>query len=91
MKRSKNTNIKHRYPFKYRGSIFWFIVFLIIFFPIGIILGIKNGALIKDEKILYFSYRGSYGWLIFWAIIFFPISFILILINGVDVVEEPAA
>jgi hypothetical protein len=54
---------------------------------VGIILAIKNGKILKDNKFLALSYRGSYGWLIFWAIVFFPVAFVLLLINGIDVVE----
>ena len=84
----KITKIKHQYPFQYRGNIFLFIIFLILFLPVGIILGIKNGVFVKDGKYVALSYRGSYGWLIFWAILFFPLSFILLLIKGVDIVDE---
>lgn len=84
----KNKKVKHRYPFKYKGNIVLFILFLIIFFPVAIILAIKNGVILKDNKYFSLSYRGSYGWLIFWAIVFFPVAFILLLLKGVDVVEE---
>lgn len=87
MTRTKSKKVTHRYPFQYKGNIVLFILCIILFFPVGIILAIKNGAIEKDGKYLAFSYRGSYGWLIFWAIVFFPITFILLLINGVDVVE----
>ncbi len=88
MARTKNNNIKHRYPFQYKGNILLFILCIILFFPVGIILAIKNGGILKDKKYLALSYRGSYGWLIFWAILFFPIAFILLLFKGVDIVEE---
>ncbi len=80
--------VKHSYPFKYKGNVVLFILCIIIFFPVGIILAIKNGVIQRDNKYLALSYRGSYGWLIFWAILFFPLAFILLLIKGVDVVEE---
>jgi len=88
MARSKNKKVAHRYPFQYKGNIVLFILFLIIFFPVAIILAIKNGVILKNKKYFSLSYQGSYGWLIFWAIIFFPVAFILLLLKGVDVVEE---
>ncbi|OJW48511.1 MAG: hypothetical protein BGO67_04575 [Alphaproteobacteria bacterium 41-28] len=87
MARTKNKKVKHSYPFQYKGNIVLFIICLILFFPVGIILAIKNGVILKDKKYFSLSYRGSYGWLIFWAIIFFPVAFILLLIKGIDVVE----
>ena len=88
MTRKKNVTIKHSYPFRYKGNIVLFIISLIIFFPLGIILGIKNGVYLKGKKYFSFSYRGSFGWLIFWTIIFFPVALVLLLLNGVDVVKE---
>jgi hypothetical protein len=90
MTRKKNAVVKHRYPFQYKGNIVLFVIFLIIFPPIGIVLAIKNLAFLKGEKSFAFSYRGSYGWLIFWAIFFFPIAILLLLIKGIDVIEESA-
>lgn len=84
----KKPNIKKRYPLKYRGSIFWFIFFLIIFFPIAIVLFIKNSAILMENQYFRFNYDGSYGWLYFWAIFFFPIAIILVFLNGIDIVEE---
>lgn len=88
MTTKKKTNIKHRYPFQYRGNLFWLIFFLILFFPIAIVLIIKNAGIIKNKKYLALSYRGRYGWLIFWSIFFFPIAIILVILKGVDIVEE---
>lgn len=84
----KKPKVKNRYPFKYRGSLFWFIFFLILFFPIAMVLFVKNAAILKDSEYLSFSYHGSYGWLFFWSILFFPIAILLLFLNGVDVVEE---
>ena len=87
MKPLKNKEIKHLYPFQYKGNTVLFILLLIFFFPLGIILAIKNGVFLKKGKYFAFSYRGSFGWLIFWAILFFPLAFILIFVNGIDVIE----
>ncbi len=84
----KIEKITQRYPLKYRGSLFWFIFFLIIFFPIAIILFIKNATILKEDHYYSFNYNGAYGWLFFWVILFFPIAIILLFINGVDIIEE---
>jgi len=84
------SKIKKSYPLQYTGNIIIFIICLIIFFPVALILAIKNLRVLKGKKYQSLSYRGSYGWLIFWTILFFPIAIILLLINGLDVVEWKA-
>jgi hypothetical protein len=79
---------KESYPFKYTGNIVIFILCIIIFFPVALVLALKNLRVLKGKKYQFLSYHGSYGWLIFWTIIFFPIAIILLLINGVDLVES---
>jgi hypothetical protein len=80
--------IKKSYPLQYKGNIVIFIIFLLLFFPIALVLAMKNLSVLRGNKYESLSYKGSYGWLIFWTIIFFPIAIILFLINGVDVIEE---
>ena len=82
--------IKKSYPLQYTGNIIIFIICLIIFFPVALIIAIKNLRVLKGKKYKSLSYRGSYGWLIFWTILFFPIAIILLLINGIDMVEWKA-
>lgn len=72
---------------EYTGNLIILILCLLIFFPLALILLLKNLRVLKDDKYQSLAYRGSYGWLIFWTIVFFPIAIILLLINGVDVVE----
>ena len=88
MAAKKNVTVKKKYPLKYEGNLVIFILSLILFFPLAIVLAMKNGVFLKKNAYYSFSYHGSYGWLIFWTLIFFPIAIILVLINGVDVVEE---
>lgn len=88
MAQKKSVTVKHRYPIRYEGSLVIFVLCLLIFFPVAIVLAMKNGVFLKNDKYYAFSYNGSYGWLIFWTLIFFPIAIFLVLINGVDVVEE---
>ena len=82
--------LKKSYPLQYTGNIIIFILCLLIFFPIALILLLKNLRVLKENKYQSLAYRGSYGWLIFWTIFFFPIAIILLLVNGVDVVEWEA-
>lgn len=79
--------IKKSYPMEYTGNIIILILCFLLFFPIALILLLKNLRVMREGKYQSLSYRGSYGWLIFWTIVFFPIAIILLLVNGVDVVE----
>lgn len=85
MKTVKRT---YKLPFKYKKNLFWGLFFLIFWLPLGVILCIKNGCLIKENVSLYFQYRGSWGWVYFWSIVFFPIAIILLFFQGLDVMEE---
>lgn len=75
-------------PRWYSGNLFFLILFLIIWLPIGILLLMRNGSFAKGNSRYYLEYHGSWFWLFFWAILFFPISIILLLIKGVDLIEE---
>ena len=88
MAHKKTVTVKKQYPLKYEGSLVIFLLCLILFFPVAIVLAIKNGVFLKNNTYYSFSYHGSYGWLIFWTLILFPIAILLVLINGIDVVEE---
>ncbi|MBP9752654.1 MAG: hypothetical protein KBD31_02450 [Proteobacteria bacterium] len=72
----------------YRGSFFWLIVFFILFFPIGILLLMRNTVKRKDGKIYFLEYQRSWKWIFFWGIVFFPIAFFLFIFNGISFVEE---
>ena len=73
------------YPLKYLGNIVWPILFLILFFPLGILLLVLNTAVRKEGVYYSLHYHGSQGWLIFWTIIFFPVAIILGAVNGFDI------
>lgn len=76
------------YPLKYLGNVVWPILFLILFFPVGIVLILLNTA-VRNQGIFYsLKYRGSEGWLIFWSVVFFPIAIILGALNGFDVIAH---
>ena len=83
-----NEDIKIRYPFCYRGNVFWLIFFLIIFFPIGIVLLLLNLSVVRDQMCYGLKYNGSKFWLIFWTVLFFPIAIVLGALNGFDVTGE---
>tara|TARA_R110002124_G_scaffold161035_7_gene328316 strand:- start:2565 stop:2834 length:270 start_codon:yes stop_codon:yes gene_type:complete len=75
-----------KYPVKYHGNIFWLIVILILFLPVGILL-LASGIRPQINNEYYgLKYKGNLGWLIFWTIIFFPIAIILAFIKGVDII-----
>lgn len=81
-------DVRYSYPLSYKGNLFWLVLFLIIFPPLGLLLLLLNGC-IKKEGVCYFlEYRGDKFWLYFWTIIFFPIAIILGAIHGFDVVGE---
>jgi hypothetical protein len=81
---------KTAYSLQYTGNIIILILCFLLFFPLALILLLKNMQVLKGKTYLAFSYRGSYGWLIFWTIVFFPIAIILLFAKGVDLVEWKA-
>jgi hypothetical protein len=68
----------------YRGSIFWLIFWLIVFFPVAVILLVLNATFDLNEKSHYIEYDGSLFWLFFWTILFFPIALVLLIVNGIS-------
>lgn len=84
---AKTKKTKQSYPFVYTGNIIILVLCILIFFPVALVLALKNVRVLKGKTYQGYEYQGSYGWLIFWTIIFFPIAILLLLINGVDLVE----
>lgn len=80
-------NVIYRYPFKYIGNIVLLIAALLLWFPLGVVLLIKNLRIFTKHSIVGLFYHGEYAWLYFWAIVFFPIMIALVITNGVSVVE----
>lgn len=72
---------------KYDGSLLWLIFWMIIFFPIALILLFIKSSFRMNETTYQFKYDGNPFWLMFWVVFFFPITFILLLLNGVGVVK----
>ena len=79
------------YPLSYVGNVFFLILFSICWPPLGVLLGVKNGRVVKKTSTFRIHYRGSWGWLLIWSIFFFPIAIILVFVKGVDVLEEENA
>ena len=84
----KIVKTRFSYPLGYKGNLFFFVLFLIFWFPLGVGLALKNGQFVKNDSTFYLLYKGGNGWLFLWWIFFFPIAVLLMLIKGVDLIEE---
>lgn len=88
-KRRKVTRItKLSSPLQYRGNLFFLILFLIIWPPLGVLLLIRHACIAARDSKFYLVYLGSWGWLFFWGILFFPVAFLLLFVKGVDLIDE---
>lgn len=67
----------------YRGSLFWLIFWIIVFFPIALVLLFTAFSFDVNDKRYGVYYAGSRFWLCFWILVFFPIAFALIFVNGI--------
>jgi hypothetical protein len=66
----------------YRGSLFWLIFWIIIFFPVALVLFFTGADFVRNGVTHHLQYDGSRFWLCFWVIFFFPIAFLLFFLNG---------
>lgn len=73
---------EERYGIHYLGSKFWLIFWILIFFPIAIVLFATKARAMSHGSETRFEYKGSKFWLYFWALFFFPITFFLFFFNG---------
>ena len=73
---------------KYRGSFFWLIFWLIIFFPIAFVLLLTATSFEVNQTIYNLQYDGSRFWLGFWILVFFPVAFLLLFLNGLSITIE---
>jgi hypothetical protein len=87
-KRTVRRSTRVSSPLRYDGNLFYLILFLILWLPVGILLLIKNGRIITQRGGYICQYHGSWGWLFFWGVLFFPIAILLLLIKGTDIIEE---
>lgn len=71
-----------KYRFRYAGSKFWLIFWLILNLPVGATLALKNTKLASVGRTTKMDYSGSWGWVFFWAFFCFPIAGLLLLLNG---------
>lgn len=79
-----------RFKIQYRGSLFWLIFWLIIFFPIAFVLLLTSTTFEVNRTIYDLQYNGSRFWLGFWVLVFFPVAFLLLFLNGLSVtIEKP--
>ncbi|MBM3469034.1 MAG: hypothetical protein FJX71_06360 [Alphaproteobacteria bacterium] len=75
-------------PFHYRGNVFYLILFLILWLPVGVLLLIKNSAFVTGTAQYYISYHAQWNWLLFWGVVFFPVAIFLLIIKGISVIGE---
>lgn len=71
-----------RFRIKYAHSKFWLIFWLLVLFPIGLVLLLNHAELGSKERLFKIDYRGKRFWLYFWALVFFPVMILLFLFNG---------
>lgn len=79
---------KNRVKVHYRGSLFWLIFWVILFFPIALVLLFTSSSFDLNASTYNFEYDGSRFWLCFWVLVFFPIAFLLFFLNGISVSVE---
>ena len=70
------------FKLNYRGSLGWLIFWIIVFFPIALILLFTACSFSVNQTVYNLQYDGSRPWLCFWAFAFFPVAFVLLFING---------
>lgn len=76
------------FKLNYRGSIFWLIFWVIIFFPIAFVLLLTDSSFEIGTSIYHIKYDGSRFWLGFWVLVFFPVAFLLLFLNGMTLITE---
>lgn len=71
-----------RLKIDYRGSYFVLIFWIILFFPIALVLLFTGSNFDVNDTQYCLNYNGSRFWLAFWTLVFFPVAFILLFLNG---------
>ena len=77
----------HSFQVKYDGSYIILILWMLIYFPVSLVLLMTGGMLTLNNKAYKLKYGGSRLWLCFWVIVLFPIAFLLIFLNGFTIIE----
>jgi hypothetical protein len=80
--------VEKKVKVNYHGSIPWLIFWVLIFFPVALVLLATSGRFNLDGKFYHIKYDGSRGWLCFWVIVMFPVAILLLLLNGVALIAE---
>lgn len=75
----------HKVHLNYSGSKGWLIFWLIMVFPVGLVLLATAGEFEVNGNRYYLRYDGSRGWLCFWTVFCFPVTVILLLLNGMSI------
>ena len=73
---------KERFQLKYDRSKFWLILWLVVFFPIAIVLALSHLKIVSGSRTYQMEYDGARLWLYFWALIFCPVLILLFVLNG---------
>lgn len=71
---------------EYTGSWFFLIMWLILIFPIGIVLFFFKSTFHFPNKSISFRYHGSLFWLCL-SLFFLPLFLLLLMMNGVTKIE----
>ena len=77
-----------QFKLHYHGSLFWLIFWIIVFFPIALVLLLTDFSFDVNDKRYTVYYAGSRFWLGFWILVFFPIAFALLFVNGITMRVE---
>ncbi|PIS02731.1 MAG: hypothetical protein COT85_01490 [Chlamydiae bacterium CG10_big_fil_rev_8_21_14_0_10_42_34] len=75
------------YQLSYPFSKVWLILWLVFYFPIGLVLMTRVQYVTPKESVRW-DYQGSRFWLYFWAVLFFPIAILLFLFNNSLVITQ---
>ncbi len=79
--------MKKTFRFSYPHSKFWLIFWMILFFPIGLVL-LSRLELVSTNQTTKWVYDGARFWLYFWAIFLFPVAILLLFLKGALVVSD---
>lgn len=79
---------KQKVRFSYSGSRVWLIFWLIVWFPVALVLLVCDLGLELRGTTYRIEYDGSRFWLAFWSLAFFPIALLLGALNGFSVSDE---
>ncbi|MBI2712075.1 MAG: hypothetical protein HYX41_04315 [Bdellovibrio sp.] len=82
---------KKRIHLSYPGSKGWLIFWLIVLFPVALVLLFTLAEFEMDGKTYRIQYNGSRGWLAFWWVCLFPVGVLLFFLNGFELITGTTA